>query len=129
MPKAFDLLGRNLAPEVGQHRHQGAAQGDFEAALRKDLLREKLQSAVTGWVSGSVTDQDVVEEYRRRNEKVKLEAKAAAMRTRYDNLRKDLDELKAASGDTWSSLKLSIEKAWNDATNAVNDATDDSDAT
>lgn len=62
-------------------------------------------------------------------EKVKLEAKAAAMRTRYDNLRKDLDELKAASGDTWSNLKLSVEKAWNDATNAVNTATDDSDAT
>jgi len=46
---------------------------DFEEALRKDLLREKLQSAVTGWVAGSITDNDVEEEYRRRNEKVKLE--------------------------------------------------------
>jgi peptidyl-prolyl cis-trans isomerase D len=46
---------------------------DFEEALRKDLLREKLQSAVTGWVAGSVTDTDVEDEYRRRNEKVKLE--------------------------------------------------------
>jgi peptidyl-prolyl cis-trans isomerase D len=47
--------------------------GDFEEALRKDLLREKLQAAVTGWVAGSITDTDVEEEYRRRNEKVKLE--------------------------------------------------------
>ena len=46
---------------------------DFEEALRKDLLREKLQSAVTGWVAGSITEADVEEEYRRRNEKVKLE--------------------------------------------------------
>ena len=46
---------------------------DFEEAIRKDLLREKLQSAVTGWVAGSITDTDVEEEYRRRNEKVKLE--------------------------------------------------------
>lgn len=46
---------------------------DFEEALRKDLLREKLQAAVTGWVAGSITDTDVEEEYRRRNEKVKLE--------------------------------------------------------
>ena len=46
---------------------------DFEEAIRKDLLREKLQAAVTGWVAGSITEADVEEEYRRRNEKVKLE--------------------------------------------------------
>jgi peptidyl-prolyl cis-trans isomerase D len=46
---------------------------DFEEAIRKDLLREKLQAAVTGWVAGSITETDVEEEYRRRNEKVKLE--------------------------------------------------------
>jgi peptidyl-prolyl cis-trans isomerase D len=49
---------------------------DFEARLREDLLRQKLQEAVTGWVSGSVSDAEVEEEYRRRNEKVKLEVVA-----------------------------------------------------
>lgn len=46
---------------------------DFEEAIRNDLLREKLQAAVTGWVAGSVDDAQVEDEYRRRNEKVKLE--------------------------------------------------------
>jgi peptidyl-prolyl cis-trans isomerase D len=49
---------------------------DFEDGLRKDLLREKLQAAVTGWVAGSVSDTEVEAEYRRRNEKVKLEVVA-----------------------------------------------------
>lgn len=45
----------------------------FEEAIRRDLVREKLQAAVTGWVAGSISDSEVEEEYRRRNEKVKLE--------------------------------------------------------
>ena len=44
---------------------------DFEAEFRKELISEKLQAAVTGWVS--VADKEVEEEYRRRNEKAKVE--------------------------------------------------------
>jgi peptidyl-prolyl cis-trans isomerase D len=47
---------------------------DFEDLVRRDLLREKLQNAVTGWIS--VPESDVEAEYRRRNEKVKLEVVA-----------------------------------------------------
>lgn len=43
----------------------------FEADLRKSLTAEKLQAAVTGWIR--VSDADVEQEYRRRNEKVKLD--------------------------------------------------------
>ncbi len=43
----------------------------FESSLRRSLLTQKLQDAVTGWVN--VTDAQVDEEYRRRNEKVKLD--------------------------------------------------------
>ena len=43
----------------------------FESELREQLIIEKLQGAVTGWVR--VTDADVDAEARRRNEKVKLD--------------------------------------------------------
>jgi peptidyl-prolyl cis-trans isomerase D len=57
---------RNLRPPL--------TEAEFEEAVRRDLLAEKLQSAVTSWVT--VSDSEVDEEYRRRNEKVKLEAVA-----------------------------------------------------
>jgi peptidyl-prolyl cis-trans isomerase D len=44
---------------------------DFEDNLRRAVLIEKLRNAVTGWMS--VSDAEVADEYRRRNEKVKLE--------------------------------------------------------
>lgn len=44
---------------------------DFERQLRRALQIEKLRNAVAGWMS--VNDADVAAEYRRRNEKVKLD--------------------------------------------------------
>lgn len=43
----------------------------FEDEMRKTLLSEKLQAAVTGWVT--VSEADVEREYRNRNEKAKIE--------------------------------------------------------
>ena len=44
---------------------------DFENSVRADLLAQKLQEAVTSWVT--VSEQETDAEYRRRNEKVKLD--------------------------------------------------------
>ena len=44
---------------------------EFEAEMRQSLMSEKLQAAVTGWIR--VSDAEVEEEYRRRNEKVQLD--------------------------------------------------------
>ncbi len=44
---------------------------EFEDSLRRAVLLEKLRNVVTGWMS--VSDPDVVDEYRRRNEKIKLD--------------------------------------------------------
>ena len=44
---------------------------DFEEELRKSVIAEKLHAAVTGWIR--VSDADVETEYRRRNEKLKLD--------------------------------------------------------
>ena len=46
-------------------------QDAFEEDLRRSIMAEKLHAAVTGWIR--VSDADVDEEYRRRNEKVKLD--------------------------------------------------------
>jgi peptidyl-prolyl cis-trans isomerase D len=44
---------------------------EFERSLRRALQIEKLRNALTGWMS--VTDAEVAEEFRKRNEKVKLD--------------------------------------------------------
>jgi peptidyl-prolyl cis-trans isomerase D len=44
---------------------------EFEDNLRRAVLVQKLRGAVTGWMS--ITEAEVADEYRRRNEKVKLE--------------------------------------------------------
>jgi len=43
---------------------------DFEDQVRRSIVAEKLQAAVTGWIT--VADKDVESEFRKRNEKVKL---------------------------------------------------------
>ena len=44
--------------------------GQFEETLRQTLLLERLRTALTDWIT--VSDAELAEEYRRRNEKVKL---------------------------------------------------------
>jgi peptidyl-prolyl cis-trans isomerase D len=44
---------------------------EFEDDLRRSLMAEKLQAAITGWIR--VSDADVEQDYRRKNEKVKLD--------------------------------------------------------
>jgi peptidyl-prolyl cis-trans isomerase D len=44
---------------------------EFEDSMRRAVLLDKLRTAVTGWMS--VSDPEVVDEYRRRNEKIKLD--------------------------------------------------------
>ena len=43
---------------------------EFEDQVRRSIVSEKLQAAVTGWVT--VAESDVVAEFKKRNEKVKL---------------------------------------------------------
>jgi peptidyl-prolyl cis-trans isomerase D len=43
---------------------------EFEDQVRRSIVAEKLQAAVTGWIT--VADKDVETEFRKRNEKVKL---------------------------------------------------------
>ncbi len=64
---------------IGEQRYRSLLQmqnppmttAEFERSLRRALQIEKLRNAITGWMS--VNDTDVAAEYRRRNEKVKLD--------------------------------------------------------
>jgi peptidyl-prolyl cis-trans isomerase D len=72
---AFQEAGRF----VGEQRYRQALQfnnppfttSEFEENLRRGIMIEKLRTSVAGWIT--VTDGDVADEYRRRNEKVKLD--------------------------------------------------------
>src|SRR5436190_16776411 len=44
---------------------------EFEDQVRRSIVAEKLQAALTGWVT--VADADVVSEFKKRNEKVKVQ--------------------------------------------------------
>ena len=63
---------------IGQTRYQQllASQNppltvsDFEDSIRRSLVMEKLRASVTEWLS--VSDKELQDEYRRRNDKVKL---------------------------------------------------------
>jgi len=64
---------------VGQQRYEQFLRmqrppmsvSEFEDSLRRSLVMDKLRGALTGWMT--VPDAEVAQEYRRRNEKVKVE--------------------------------------------------------
>jgi peptidyl-prolyl cis-trans isomerase D len=70
---AFQQGGQFVGHDIYEQvlRRQRLTPEEFEENLRSALLAEKLRAAVTDWVA--VSEADLEREYRRRNEKVKLE--------------------------------------------------------
>ena len=75
---AFQVDGRFVGEQqyrmVLQRQSPPISTAQFEEDVRKSILIERLQSAVTGWVS--VSDAEVVDEHRRRNERVRVDVVA-----------------------------------------------------
>jgi peptidyl-prolyl cis-trans isomerase D len=65
------FIGEQRYRQMLQMNNPPLTTSDFEDNMRRALLIEKLRNAVTGWMT--VTDTEVADEYRRRNEKVKLD--------------------------------------------------------
>lgn len=65
------FIGDERYRQVLQMQRPPLRASEFEDSLRRSLLAEKLQAAVTGWAH--VAPAEVEQEYRQRNEKVKLE--------------------------------------------------------
>src|SRR5687768_12555329 len=65
------FIGEQRYRTLLQMQNPPLSTSEFERQLRRALQIEKLRNAVSGWMSA--TDTDVAAEYRRRNEKVKLD--------------------------------------------------------
>ncbi len=65
------FAGQALYEQVLQMQRPPLSPAEFEDNLRRALLVEKLRTAVTDWIS--VNDDEVTAEFKKRNEKVKLE--------------------------------------------------------
>jgi peptidyl-prolyl cis-trans isomerase D len=65
------FVGEQRYRQILQFQNPPMSTGEFETSLRRALLIEKLRNALTGWMS--VSDAEVAAEYRKRNEKVKLD--------------------------------------------------------
>ncbi len=65
------FVGEQRYRQILQIQNPPMTTADFERSLRRALQIEKLRNALTGWMT--VSDKEVADEYRKRNEKVKLE--------------------------------------------------------
>lgn len=65
------FVGEQRYRQILQFQNPPMTTAEFETSLRRALQIEKLRNALTGWMS--VTDAEVAAEYRKRNEKVKLD--------------------------------------------------------
>ncbi len=65
------FVGFTRYQQILQYQRPPLRPSEFETQYRGELVAEKLQAAVTGWVR--VSDADVDQEYQKRNDKVKLE--------------------------------------------------------
>ena len=65
------FVGEQRYRQILQIQNPPLSTTEFESSLRRALQIEKLRTALTGWMS--VSDADVIAEFKKRNEKVKLE--------------------------------------------------------
>ena len=65
------FVGEQRYRQILQVQNPPLSTTEFENSLRRALMIEKLRTALTGWMS--VNDADVVAEFKKRNEKIKLE--------------------------------------------------------
>src|SRR5262249_37166024 len=64
------FIGDTRYRQILQMQNPPMRPSDFEEQVRRSIVTEKLQAALTGWIT--VADADVQQEFRKRNEKVKL---------------------------------------------------------
>lgn len=94
------FIGEASYRQLLQQQRPPLSPGQFEEEIRNEILVDRLQAAVTGWMR--VSDAEVADEHRRRNERVRVEVvafRAADFR----------DEVEASDDDV--SLLFSEESA------------------
>jgi len=64
------FVGEQRYAQILQMQNPPLTPGDFEGEIRRAITTDKLRAALTNWIT--VSDKEVEDEFRRRNEKVKL---------------------------------------------------------
>jgi peptidyl-prolyl cis-trans isomerase D len=64
------FIGEQRYRQLLQMQNPPMSPGDFEEQIRRSVTLEKLHAALTNWIT--VSDKELADEYKRRNEKVKL---------------------------------------------------------
>src|SRR5687767_7817443 len=64
------FIGFDRYRQLLQMQEPPVRENDFEEQVRRSIVVEKLQAALTNWIT--VTDKEVVDDFRKRNEKVKF---------------------------------------------------------
>lgn len=65
------FIGETAYRQLLQSQRPPVSPAQFEDEIRQQILLERLQTAVTSWMS--ISDKEVVEEHRRRNEKIRVD--------------------------------------------------------
>ena len=93
---AFQVDGRFIGEasyrQLLQQQRPPLSPSQFEEEIRNEILVDRLQAAVTGWVR--VSDAEVAEEHRRRNERVRVDVvafRAADFRDQVEATDSDVD--------------------------------------
>ena len=68
------FIGEQRYEQLLMSQNPPMTKGSFEENLRRNMMVDKLRSAVTGWLA--VSDADIEREYKNRNEKVMLQVVA-----------------------------------------------------
>ena len=68
------FIGEQRYEQLLQSQNPPLTKSQFEESLRRSLVLDKLRSAITSWIA--VSDSEVENEFRRRNEKVKVQVVA-----------------------------------------------------
>ena len=68
------FIGEERYEQLLASQNPPLTKSQFEESLRRNMVLDKLRSALTDWIA--VSDSDIESEYRRRNEKVKLQVVA-----------------------------------------------------
>ena len=88
------FIGEASYRQLLQQQRPPLSPAQFEAEIRNEIMVDRLQAAVTGWVR--VADAEVDEEHRRRNERVRLDVvafRAADFRDEVEATDSDVDLL------------------------------------
>jgi chromosome segregation ATPase len=105
----------DVEKELQRKREDLVSEQEQLGALKeRQAFEDDMQSKLTA-VEKRIEQLDQEADRAEGDTEVRLREQIAVLQTRHDQLQLKLDELRAASGDAWSTLKTSVASAWKSA--------------